>query len=128
MTPPTEPAADSVRERLLQAALDSFLDDDYHKVSTRLIADKAGANVAMIRYYFGNKEGLYEEMIRETLQPLLAVLDGDLLQSADGFQAFFQLYYDTMAPRQTLWRAIWPGRPRPWAQPPTCISANGSPA
>jgi AcrR family transcriptional regulator len=47
-----------VRERLLQAALDSFLADDYHKVSTRLIADKAQANVAMIRYYFGNKEGL----------------------------------------------------------------------
>ncbi len=106
MTPPTEPAADSVRERLLQAALDSFLDDDYHKVSTRLIADKAGANVAMIRYYFGNKEGLYEEMIRETLQPLLAVLDGDLLQSADGFQAFFQLYYDTMSARPEFPRLI----------------------
>lgn len=25
----------------------------------------------MIRYYFGSKEGLYEEMIRETLQTLL---------------------------------------------------------
>ncbi|MBY0464063.1 MAG: TetR family transcriptional regulator [Burkholderiales bacterium] len=58
-----------MRERLLKAALDSFLADDDHKVSTRLIADKADANVAMIRYYFGNKEGLYEEMIRETLQP-----------------------------------------------------------
>ena len=37
-------ATDSVRARLLQAALTSFLADDYHKVSTRLIADKAGAN------------------------------------------------------------------------------------
>lgn len=106
MPRPTEPAADSVRERLLQAALDSFLADDYHKVSTRLIADKAGANVAMIRYYFGSKEGLYEEMIRETLQPLLAVLDGEMLQSADGFQAFFQLYYDTMAARPEFPRLI----------------------
>jgi AcrR family transcriptional regulator len=101
-----EEAPAGVRERLLKAALDSFLADDYHKVSTRLIADKAGANVAMIRYYFGNKEGLYEEMIRETLQPLLAVLDGAMLQSTDGFRPFFKLYYDTMSLRPEFPRLI----------------------
>jgi AcrR family transcriptional regulator len=99
-------ATDSVRARLLQAALTSFLADDYHKVSTRLIADKAGANVAMIRYYFGNKEGLYEEMIRQTLQPLLQVLDGAMLNTPDGFQSFFKLYYDTMAARPEFPRLI----------------------
>lgn len=52
---------DPVRERFLKAALDSFLADEYHKVTTRLIAEKAEANVLMIRYYFGSKEGLYEE-------------------------------------------------------------------
>lgn len=90
-------APDPVRERLLKAALDSFLSDDYHKVTTRLIAEKAEANVSMIRYYFGNKEGLYEEMIRETLNPLLNVLDGHLLDSVDGFTDFFRLYYRTMS-------------------------------
>jgi AcrR family transcriptional regulator len=81
---PEEIVLDPVRERLLKAALDSFLADDYHKVTTRLIAEKADANVSMIRYYFGNKEGLYEEMIRETLNPLLKVLDGQLLDTVDG--------------------------------------------
>lgn len=64
---PDEP----VRARLLKAALDCFLDNDYHRVTTRQIAELAGANVSMIRYYFGNKEGLYEEMIRDNLQPML---------------------------------------------------------
>ena len=90
---------DPVRTRLLNAALDSFLADDYHKVTTRLIAEKADANVSMIRYYFGNKAGLYEEMIRDTLAPLLQVLDGHLLDSVSGFKDFLQLYYDTMASR-----------------------------
>jgi len=90
---------DPVRTRLLNAALDSFLADDYHKVTTRLIAEKAGANVSMIRYYFGNKEGLYEEMIRDTLAPLLQVLDGQLLDAVSGFKDFLHLYYDTMASR-----------------------------
>lgn len=88
----TEP----LRARLIQAALQCFLADDYHRVTTRLIAEKAGANVSMIRYYFGSKEGLYEEMIRETMQPLLAVLDGPMLASVGGFSDFLRLYYMTM--------------------------------
>lgn len=91
--------AEPVRTRLLRAALDCFIADDYHRVTTRSIAERAGANVSMIRYYFGNKEGLYEEMIRETLSPLLAVLDGPMLSSVAGLTDFLQLYYDTMTAR-----------------------------
>jgi AcrR family transcriptional regulator len=86
----------TVRERLLKAALDCFLADEYHHVTTRRIAEKADANIAMIRYYFGNKEGLYEEMIRETLNPLLNVLDSEMLATPQGFSDFLQLYYQTM--------------------------------
>lgn len=90
---------DPVRARLLKAALDCFLADEYHKVTTRLIAERADANISMIWYYFGNKEGLYEEMIRDTLSPLLDVLDGQMLSSVEGFEEFFRLYYDTMSKR-----------------------------
>lgn len=89
--------ADPVRARLLRAALDCFLADEYHKVTTRLIAERAGANISMIRYYFGNKAGLYEEMIRDTLNPLLQVLDEPMLDSVSGFANYFRLYYRTMA-------------------------------
>lgn len=96
MTNTADITPDPVRERLLKAALDSFLADDYHRVTTRLIAEKADTNISMIRYYFGNKEGLYEEMIRHALNPLLAVLDGQMLDSLDGFKDFLLLYYQTM--------------------------------
>lgn len=95
----TPNATDSLRSRLIKAALDCFLADDYHNVSTRRIAECAEANVSMIRYYFGSKEGLYEEMIRETLSPLLDVLDGPLLASTAGFAEFLGLYYRTMSAR-----------------------------
>ena len=97
--PPEAPSTDAdnpVRERLLSAAKTCFLTEDYHQVSTRKIAELAQANVSMIRYYFGSKEGLYEEMIRATLNPLLEVLDQDLLATPEGFGAFLKLYYDTM--------------------------------
>jgi AcrR family transcriptional regulator len=90
---------DPVRARLLKAALDCFLADEYHKVTTRLIAKRADANVSMIRYYFGSKEGLYEEMIRDTMGPLLDQLDGPMLTSESGFADFLRLYYRSMSTR-----------------------------
>lgn len=86
-----------VRERLLKAARERFLADDYHRVTTRQIATQAGVNPSMIRYYFGHKAGLYESMIRETLTPLLEVLDGQSLESPAGFGDYLQLYYRSMA-------------------------------
>jgi len=87
---------DPVYARLLKEALECFLADEYHKVTTRAIADLAGVNISMIRYYFGNKEGLYEEMIRETLKPILDMLDSDTLSEAGGFVEYLRFYYDTM--------------------------------
>lgn len=89
-------AVEAVYDRLLVAARNCFLADDYHNVSTRQIAEQANVNVSMIRYYFGNKEGLYEEMIRHTFRPLLEVLDGEMLSSPDGFADYLRLYYRTM--------------------------------
>jgi AcrR family transcriptional regulator len=87
---------DPVQARLLKAALECFLADEYHNVTTRRIAEKAGANVSMIRYYFGSKEGLYEEMIRDTLKPILDMLDSRMMSDVSGFAEYLRLYYDTM--------------------------------
>ncbi|MFH2134831.1 MAG: TetR/AcrR family transcriptional regulator [Pseudomonadota bacterium] len=87
---------DPVYARLLKAALECFLSDDYQKVTTRMIADKASTNISMIRYYFGNKEGLYEEMIRDTLKPILDMIDSPGLNDVSGFSEYLRLYYDTM--------------------------------
>ena len=88
-----------VRERLVEAALDCFLKDDFYHVTTRRIAERAKANVSMIRYYFGSKEGLFEEMIRETVSPLLDALDGPMFESSEGFSDLLRLYYGTMIRR-----------------------------
>lgn len=86
-----------VRDRLIAAAMECFLNDDYHKVTTRQIAAAARTNISMIRYYFRSKEGLYEEMMRQTMEPLLDVLDQGILSSRAGFADYFNLYYTTMA-------------------------------
>lgn len=93
----TDEPSEAIRSRLLKAALECFLADEYQAVTTRQIAGIADANVSMISYYFGGKEGLFEEMIRETLSPLLEVLDGELLDTPEGFGEYLRLYYRTMS-------------------------------
>lgn len=58
------------REKLISSARDLFIIMAYDKVSIRLIGQKAGVDSALIRYYFGRKEGLFETMLRETLEPM----------------------------------------------------------
>jgi AcrR family transcriptional regulator len=53
------------RERLLQAALSLFAGQGYARTSTREIAELAGANLAAISYYFGDKAGLYRAVLSE---------------------------------------------------------------
>lgn len=48
------------RERLLLAAMRLFAEQGYARTSTREIALAAGANVAAISYYYGDKAGLYQ--------------------------------------------------------------------
>lgn len=69
------------RHKLIGSARDLFTALSYDKVSTRLIAKKAGVNSSMIRYYFSNKEGLFETMLRETIEPMRLKVQALLLNS-----------------------------------------------
>jgi TetR/AcrR family transcriptional regulator, regulator of cefoperazone and chloramphenicol sensitivity len=58
---------EQARQRLLDAALRLFANKGFAKTSTREIAQAAGANIAAIRYYFTDKEGLYRAAFVEPM-------------------------------------------------------------
>ncbi|MDA9555697.1 TetR/AcrR family transcriptional regulator [Pelobium sp.] len=47
------------KDWIIQVAEKLFAELGYDAASTRLIAQEAGVNMAMLNYYFGGKEGLY---------------------------------------------------------------------
>jgi len=65
--PVQHPAHDLTREKLLAAAADTFASAGFEQATVRDIAQRAGVNVASINYHFGDKLGLYTELIRSTL-------------------------------------------------------------
>ncbi len=57
--------APDLRQRLIEAATQLFAEAGYDGVGLREIAKRANANLAMISYHFGGKDGLYESVLRE---------------------------------------------------------------
>ena len=55
------------RSRLVSAALRLFAEKGFEAATTREICEAAGANISAIRYYFGDKAGLYRAAFTEPL-------------------------------------------------------------
>jgi len=53
----------STAEKILQAAIDLFATNDFNGVSIKTIAQRSGVNSALISYYFGGKQKLYQEVL-----------------------------------------------------------------
>jgi len=132
-TSPSPPADDArkprsdgeqSRERLLHAAMRLFGQQGFSKTSTREIAQAAGANVAAISYYFGDKAGLYEACfgflcntpggnvaafeqphftLRESLQGYYHQMLAPLLQHDDA-DMLLRLFYREMLEPTGLWQ------------------------
>lgn len=77
---PSNPPRKDRRALLMKAAMKHFALHGYLRASLRDISDEAGANVALIGYYFGNKAGLYREtfheLFKDLAEPLLKIASG----------------------------------------------------
>jgi AcrR family transcriptional regulator len=60
--------SDPTREKLLEAAGRIFADRGYQAATVREICDAAGENVAAIHYHFGDKLGLYTQVVQQSMQ------------------------------------------------------------
>jgi len=66
----------SARERLLHTAGMMFAERGPDAVSTRELTKTAGANLSAIAYYFGGKDGLYNEAVDYTIADTRKLIDG----------------------------------------------------
>jgi len=65
----------ATRERLVSAATALFAARGFRGVTVRAIADRAGANLAAVNYYYGDKLGLYREVVRRAVAAVANRLD-----------------------------------------------------
>jgi TetR/AcrR family transcriptional regulator, regulator of cefoperazone and chloramphenicol sensitivity len=87
------------RQRLLDAALRCFAAHGFEKTSTRMIADAAQANVAAIRYYFGDKAGIYRAAFTEPMgqpQDDIALFDDPKLTLEQALQGLYSGFIEPL--------------------------------
>jgi AcrR family transcriptional regulator len=99
---------ENTRQALLDAAIECFGAHGFSAVSIREVASRADANTAMISYYFGSKEKLYQaaimliaeeidDAVSGALRRIEAELDGGAF-AAVGPERAFELSGDLLRP------------------------------
>ncbi|WP_065963296.1 TetR/AcrR family transcriptional regulator [Streptomyces sparsogenes] len=109
---PAERKLDPERSRrlLLDAAMDEFAEKGYAGARVQDIADRAGLNKQLISYYFGGKEGLYQELHRQWLRREEEdIVDPALPLDELIVRYLRETFADPRATRLNLWKGLTGG-------------------
>jgi AcrR family transcriptional regulator len=71
---PRDGNPEETRHEILRAAADAFAEAGFVGATTRLVATRAGVNVATLHYHFGSKVGLYRAVLASVDRGPLPVL------------------------------------------------------
>lgn len=100
------------KQRIIAAARERFMRDGYEKATVRAIAADAGVDVAMVYYFFGNKDGLFTASAltgpEHPLHQLATLLDEGAEQIGERLVRRFFEHWDhggVFEPLLTLWRS-----------------------
>ncbi len=76
-----------VRERILDAALQTFSEKGFDGATTRQIASRANVPLGLLRYYFGGKLKLWQAAVDQAFSEIQSVLDSATLEPKDAAEA-----------------------------------------
>jgi len=99
---------DETRERLLESAVEVFAEVGFHDATVREICSRARANVASVNYYFGDKLGLYTEVLTSSmLAQQAAALNSSMAHQSDPRAALRAVICDWFKTVHEDGRAAW---------------------
>ncbi|MGH7591944.1 MAG: CerR family C-terminal domain-containing protein [Gemmatimonadales bacterium] len=90
------------RQRIFDEARELFADFGFDHVTVRDICQEAGANLAAVSYHFGDKLGLYLEVVRAAAEHMKTGNQGVMVTEGTGAAERLSHYIRTYVPRLVL--------------------------
>jgi AcrR family transcriptional regulator len=98
------------RQQIMDTALGLFAEKGFEGASIRDIAEKAAVNVAMVNYYFGTKEKLFEQIVEYKSLATRGILDeilkNDSLTPIQKIEAVIDSYIEKLFTHRMFHRLI----------------------
>jgi AcrR family transcriptional regulator len=99
------------RTHIIETAMDLFAGKGYEGTSIRDIAEKASVNLAMVNYYFGSKEKLFENIVEYKSSVTRGILDEILknnkLSAIEKIYAIIDSYVEKLFTHRSFHRLIY---------------------
>jgi AcrR family transcriptional regulator len=111
------------RSRLINAALRFFAEKGFEAATTREICEAAGANLSAIRYYFGDKAGLYRAVFNRPIGENIChttISTYAHLSLADALTGFFKQFLDPLKKSEEI-RLVMKLYYREMIEPTECL-------
>ncbi|HVM73150.1 MAG TPA: TetR/AcrR family transcriptional regulator [Anaerolineales bacterium] len=101
------------KEKILTAALDAFATKGFEGTRVDQLAQAAGVNKAMIYYFFGSKEGLFNELFQMEMeqlkQELAEVLENRDARSLEEMSAATRQFLEYVESKESILRVLMSG-------------------
>ncbi len=98
------------KDQIIDVALELFSEKGFEGASIRSIAEKASVNIAMVNYYFGSKEKLFEAIVEKKagyMKGLLESLANDTsLSETDKMDAIIVAYVNRLLSENKFHRVL----------------------
>lgn len=104
------PVEEGTRERLIHAAGEEFASRGFRDATVRDICARAGANLAAVNYHFGDKDGLYQAVMRYSHALARERYPVQLAAGADGAMRLRQFVHAMMSRLLDDGRPAWHGK------------------
>jgi AcrR family transcriptional regulator len=98
----------STRNTVLEAAGKVFAERGFAEATSKEICEAAGTNNTAVNYYFGSKEGLYEEVLAEAHRQILSLEDwAGLIDSKISAEEKLKLVLDSFIQNAIRGPELW---------------------
>ena len=120
---------DEVRQRILAAAKELFVQQGYKKTTIRQIVEKSGVLTGSIYYFFKNKEDIFQSLVMELLRQCTDLIAAHFRQESPAFRyaALCLVEFEAVAMNQLVRETYYEGYTTPSSTSASPWTAKSTP-